>query len=252
MEDLIYNEVIKVIKDYENEESVTTRWKNPLLAFASCEDEVFEKLKIVANPLHISPYDINKEGKTVITYFLPFNEDIPNSNIQFRNASEKWAKAYIETNNLISKINDNLIEVLENLGYKTKKLPKEMNMDYENLTSVWSNRHVAYIAGLGTFGINNMLITELGCCGRLGNVVTSLYIEPTKRKSKENCLNKAGYNCKKCVDRCVNGALSLDIFNRVKCFEMCTENGIIFKELGHAEVCGKCLVELPCSFKNPI
>lgn len=33
--------------------------------------------------------------------------------------------------------------------------------------SEWSHRHAAYIAGLGIFGINNMLITNKGCVGRI-------------------------------------------------------------------------------------
>lgn len=252
MEKLILDEIKKVIADYEARSETRSRWKEPLLGFASCEDETFELLKKVANPLHLSPYDINKEGKTVIAYFLPFDEEIPESNIEGRIASYNWAVAYVETNILIQLINDHLIKYLQDKGYKTKKLPIEQNMDYEKLTSVWSNRHVAYIAGLGKFGINNMLITSKGCCGRLGNVVTSLYIEPTKRSDTENCLNKAGYNCIRCIDRCVNGALKIDGFDRYKCFDMLTENGKIHKDVGNAEVCGKCLVDLPCSFKNPV
>lgn len=252
MKELILDEIKNVMSDYEGREEVSSRWKEPVIGFASCEDSTFEVLKKVANPLHLSPYDINPEGKTVITYFLPFDEEIPNSNVADRNSSQKWAKAYVETNILIQLINDHLIEYLTEMGYRTNKLPPEQNMDYEKLTSVWSNRHVGYIAGLGKFGINNMLITSKGCCGRLGNVITSLYIKPTQRSEDEFCLNKAGYNCTKCLDRCVNGALSLEHFDRHKCFEMCTENGEIYSSFGSAEVCGKCLVDLPCSFKNPV
>ena len=55
----------------------------------------------------------------------------------------------------------------------------------KNLISDWSHRHVAVIAGLGKFGLNNMLITDNGCCGRVGSFITDLKIEPTKRKMEK-------------------------------------------------------------------
>lgn len=97
-----------------------------------------------------------------------------------------------------------------------------------------------------------MLITEKGCCGRIGTVVTNMKIEPTKRKDKENCLYKNNGSCKKCIDRCVNDALKLSDFNRHLRYEMCLTNGETYKELGLADVCGKCLVDLPCSFRDPV
>ena len=183
---------------------------------------------------------------------MPFEDKISGSNIHGSLSSKEWAQAYIETNHLISVINDNLIVFLKNKGYHAAKLPEEKNIDYEKLKSVWSNRHVAYIAGVGKFGLNNMLITESGCCGRLGNIVTSLKIEPTKRKEEENCLYKHNNTCSICVDRCVNEALFVDGFDRFKCFEMCKENDKIHGDIGIAEICGKCLVGLPCSLKNPV
>ena len=118
--------------------------------------------------------------------------------------------------------------------------------------SDWSQRHVAYIAGLGTFGINNMLITDKGCCGRYGSIVTSMKIEPDKRPDIEFCLYKNNGTCKACVKHCVNGALKEDSFNRDKCFEMCRANSDIYKEMGDPESCGKCLTFVPCTFINPI
>ena len=57
--------------------------------------------------------------------------------------------------------------------------------------------------------------------------------------------------CKKCVDRCVNDALKVDSFNRHKCYETCLDNAEFHTELGLADVCGKCLVNVPCATKNP-
>ena len=53
-------------------------------------------------------------------------------------------------------------------------------------------------AGLGRLGLNNWLITEKGCCGRLGTFVTEAFFSPTLRPEQEFCLQKAGYRCSAC------------------------------------------------------
>jgi hypothetical protein len=51
--------------------------------------------------------------------------------------------------------------------------------EMQNVTSNWSERHSAYIAGLGTFCLSYSLISEKGCAGRYGTVVTDLDLEPS-------------------------------------------------------------------------
>jgi epoxyqueuosine reductase QueG len=252
MENILQRLIDDFVKEYMKNDDVKTRWKKPLVAFADATDPLFHKLREVANPEHLLPEDILSEARTVITYFLPFEEFISESNIGSRNSSEIWARAYVETNRLISSTNDFLIDSIRDMGYNASKLNPKLNMDYEKLLSVWSNRHVAYIAGLGTFGLNNMLITKKGCCGRLGNVVTDLLIEPTERPKTEYCLSKYNGSCTACVDNCVNDALFTDEFNRFKCYDMCKDNHGRYSTLGgEADVCGKCLVGIPCSYENP-
>lgn len=252
IEELVENEIKRTIKEFQGRQDIDSAWKNPIVGFADSEDPSFESLKEVAFEEHLEPREILENAQTVVAYFLPFQDWIPKSNIKGRLSSKEWAKAYIETNILISEINDNLINFFKEKGYQAAKLPAEKNMDYKALKSVWSNRHVAYIAGVGKFGLNNMLITEKGCCGRLGNIVTSAKIEATERVEKENCLYKYDKTCRICVDKCVNESLRVDEFDRFKCFSMCQENGKLYSQLGLAEVCGKCLVGLPCSFRNPV
>lgn len=257
MSEKIEKKIEKIIGDYvknymENPE-VKTIWMKPIVAFASADDPTFEKLKEVANPNHLMPDDILLGSKSVITYFLPFDESISISNMNGRHSSKEWARAYVETNKMIGKLNDFIIDTINEMGNKAAKLDSKLNMDYEKLISVWSNRHVAYIAGLGTFGLNNMLITKNGCCGRLGNVVTDLKLKPTKRPKYEYCLYKYNGSCGYCADKCVNDALYRDRFDRFKCFEMCLENDKLHSNLkDEVQVCGKCLTVVPCSFNNPV
>ena len=245
--------IFDFVSKYMENPDIKTSWKKPLVAFASADDPLFQKLKEVANPNHLIPDDILMGAKSVITYFLPFDESIPISNMNGRNSSKEWARAYVDTNILIAKLNDYLIETIKGMEARAAKLNPNLNMDYEKLISVWSNRHVAYISGLGTFGLNNMLITKNGCCGRLGNLVTDLELKPTKRPEHEYCLYKFNESCAYCVDKCVNDALFKDRFDRFKCFEMCLENEKLHNDLkDEAQVCGKCLTVVPCSFNNPV
>lgn len=252
MKNYVESEVLNAINTFIKQEKPKTIWGEPLFGYADANDKLFEKLKEVANPKHLLPSDINDKAKTVIAYFLPFDKSIPISNYKGRYASREWVVAYIETNRLIAFINLWMIEKLEKKGFKTTRLDPSFNMDHERLVSVWSNRHVAYIAGLGKFGLNNMLITQKGCCGRLGNFITELELEPNKLAKEESCLYKHNKSCKLCVNKCVNQALFLERFDRYRCYELCKENARLNQDVGEAEVCGKCLVNIPCSFRNPI
>ena len=197
------------------------------------------------------PKELLADAQTIITYFIPFSKDTVTSNVDGRETSREWAIAYIETNKLILDLNIHVQSALCQQGYDTSILPATHNFDTTTLISDWSHRHVAFIAGLGTFGLNNMLITEKGCCGRLGSIVTNLKLQPTLRSDRENCLYKRQGLCKRCVTRCVNGALTETSYDRHLCYDMCLYNADSLTKLGLADVCGKCLVNLPCSFINP-
>jgi epoxyqueuosine reductase QueG len=118
--------------------------------------------------------------------------------------------------------------------------------------SAWSHRHAAYIAGLGTFGLNRLLITEQGCCGRLGSLATDLVLIPTPRPEGEFCLHRAGGSCTKCVRKCIRNALGMDTFDRHACYQTLLDNEARLGMSGHADVCGKCSCGLPCSSRNPV
>jgi hypothetical protein len=55
--------------------------------------------------------------------------------------------------------------------------------------SNWSERHIAYVAGLGTFSINDGFITEKGIAIRLISVVTELKLAPDSRTAKQHTEN---------------------------------------------------------------
>jgi epoxyqueuosine reductase QueG len=241
----------RFVQQHAEERKTETRWGPPLVSFASAADPLFSRLREVVSPTHGMPADLLLGARTVVALFIPFERWVARSNIPGSAASREWAVAYIETNRLVAAVGACLAGLLEERGFAVALTPATHNFDEDRLVSDWSHRHVAYVAGLGTFGLNNMLITAAGCCGRLGSFVTSAPVEPDPRPAAEACLHKRGFPCRRCVTRCVNEALFVDRFDRFRCYSKCLENGRLFEHLGKADVCGKCVVGLPCSFTVP-
>lgn len=252
MRNKIENIIKQFVEHYNETRDVETKWGEPLIAYADANDKMFYELKEIVSPSHALPKNFLQEAKTVITYFIPFDDTVIKSNVEGKESSKLWAVAYIETNQLIFDLNTHINNELEKIGFKSTIIPATHNFDEKKLISDWSHRHVAFIAGLGNFGLNNMLITDKGCCGRVGSLVTDLKIEASQRKNREYCLFKYNNTCKKCVDRCVNDALKVDGFDRHKCYEMCLNNDKIYSDIGLSDVCGKCIVSVPCSVTNPV
>jgi len=191
-------------------------------------------------------------AETVVAFFLPFARETAKSNEAGRFASWAWSIAYIETNRLISDLSLHMRAFLSERNYRSAVIPATHHFDPEKLVSDWSHRHAAVIAGLGKMGLNNMLITGRGCCGRIGSFVTSAPAEPDIRPEKEFCLFRQNRSCEKCVQRCVNQSLSEKGFDRFRCYSMCLENNRLFLCPEAADVCGKCMVRVPCAHTNPV
>ncbi|SMC97997.1 Epoxyqueuosine reductase QueG (queuosine biosynthesis) [Desulfocicer vacuolatum DSM 3385] len=242
----------KFVKNHQAKPEITTHWGVPIVGFASADEPLFSQLPSVASPTHAVPRDFLPNAKTVIAYFIPFKKEMTRTNLKKRNSSKEWGLAYIETNEMIRQLSESLKEWFKIQGHEGHTIPATHNWDEKKLISDWSHRHIAYMAGIGNFGLNNMLITEQGCCGRVGSFITSAKIAPDTRYQEETCLYKYDGTCKKCVKECVNEALFVTSFDRFKCYEMLLENVENSRAIGYADVCGKCLVGTPCSHMNPV
>lgn len=245
-----------IIQEYvstrKKNEGTHTDWDVPLIAFARASDPAFERLRRAVGPSHKTPKEFFPESQTVVVYFLPLRREIVESNDSIGASSEQWARAYVETNRLIVDMNDHLVHELSGVGMGAFSLPPTSNFDPETLTSDWSHKHAAFIAGLGTFGLHKMIITEKGCSGRLGSFLVDAKIQPTPKPFYEFCLYKYDKSCRKCVTRCTFGALKEDSFDRFLCHSILKENNDRYDSLGPSDVCGKCVAMVPCSFENPV
>lgn len=237
------------IKSGEVEEDL---WRKPIVGIASAQDALFEKLRDVADSQHALPSDLLPGASSVIAYFLPFQKRLGKENGSVGPlATRSWAEAYVMTNRLIHSVNERLARAVRDLGGEACVTPATHNFDVERLVSGWSHKHVAYIAGIGTFGHNRLLITASGCCGRLGSLVTTLELPSTPRLEVDWCLLKAGRSCLACARRCPCGALQADGFDRHACYRQLLLNDAHHSDLPLVDVCGKCACEMPCSHSIP-
>lgn len=223
-----------------------TQYRKPLIGFASAHDSLFDQMKEIIGPHHLHPTELLPNAETVIAFFLPFDETIITANRKGPKIAREWAVAYIETNKLIETISSELKNELASLGINVVTQPATHNFNEQDLTASWSNKSMAYVAGLGTFGINHLLITKAGCAGRFGSTVISAKIPASPRPSIENCLYLRNSKCQFCVKNCPTGALTLEGLNKQRCYTQLLEVDKLFPDLGLCDVCGKCAAG-PCA-----
>ena len=235
------------------EGNTVTGYREPLVGFAAADDPRFLELRRVAEPTHMQPHDLLPGARSVVSFFLPFAPWVVKANAQHRErVAREWAVAYIETNALIGRITDNLIGVLAERGIRAAAEPATHNFDPVSLVSRWSHKSVAVIAGVGSFGLHQMVITDAGCAGRFGSLVLEADLPITPAEPKERCLYFHDASCLECVLRCPVSALDADEpLDKQLCWQRLCDLAQAVEQIGAADACGKCAIG-PCSFETPV
>jgi len=240
----------------------------PIFAFGGADDDYFKLLKDPsAIGKHFSlPEEWLPKAKTVISFFLPFTDVVKKGNIRDMSwPSEEWLHGRIEGQAFLNKLCQYLKSELINTGHDSivpsldkrfwaktgfnQNSPHYSNDLKDNLsfTSNWSERHVAYACGLGTFGLSKGLITTKGISGRFGSLITELYVLPDKRRYKD--IYEYCSMCGACVKNCPVNAISID---KGKNHMICSHflDGTAEKHKPRYG-CGKCQVGVPCESSIP-
>ena len=238
----------------KNQAILKTKYRVPVSGFASAEDALWTELREIVRPDHYLPKQLFPDAGTIISIFLPFSEKVISGNIGGVLPSQEWGTAYNETNEMLDNIRKGLAGELQKIDYACMtEIPPtqfERQVRYGNdLPNKWSQRSVAYIAGIGTFGLHHSIITEKGCAGRLTSLITTAHVTATKKPEREFCpaLIEEG-SCDKCIANCPADVIGTRGIDRDKCMEYLYLD-VYKKDRGPG--CGKCLVDVPCAMEIP-
>ena len=249
-------------------------WDEPLVKFANGDDPIFAEYKTIIAPTHLTPrealakaYSKSPEDMparlSVVSWILPTPEKTRKSNrSETLVPSRLWSHTRWYGEKFNEALREYVVEVLTELGYLAVapfsqpyfKVDRNEKGPYSN----WSERHIAYAAGHGTFSLSDGLITESGIAHRCGNVVTSLILPASPRAAESpysNCLFYVGVNCRACISRCPAGAITEQGHDKKKCQQYMRDFGYLaLKEYDNdtsVAGCGLCQTKVPCEFQNP-
>ena len=231
-------------------------FKDCLLACADANDPIFTRLKSDFNAygdMLRLPGEWLEGAKSVICFFLPYADEIricdrPDSPYP----ADEWLHARIEGQSFMLSMCGKMAEVLEGMGYKALvpsispdfKVSRDESRAAEGgplYAANWSERHAAYVAGLGTFSLAKHIITEMGCCGRFGSIITDAEFTPTERRYSspyEYCTF-----CGACALRCPSSAIGESEKDNAPCGEFIDRTKKLFAP---RYGCGKCQIGMPC------
>jgi len=229
-----------------------------LCGVAAADDVVIASLKDNkdANIDMIQPAEWLPGAKSVISIFTPFARWVTESNMEGDWPSGAWLNGRIEGQKSLVRLTLALAERIRGEGYEAvapsldprfKSSMKGSGLDESLFSSNWSERHVAFASGLGTFGLSRGIITELGMAGRLSSLVTTLPLEPTPRPYTD--LLEYCVKCGACIDVCPPEAISIA---HLKDNRICDKYIAMIREKEEPYyACGKCQCGTPCSYGIP-
>jgi epoxyqueuosine reductase QueG len=168
----------------------------PLVGFASAERWDLPPFKPLVPP-EFRPRAIWPEVKTVIVIGIPVSLPV------IETAPSIWYhELYRTVNTLLDTGAFRIASFLTTRGYPAICIPRDgygsISVLREKPAAFFSHRHAAYIAGLGTFGINNMLLTpQFGPRVRFTSIFTTAEIGSDPVMPEDLCIQ-----CMRCVSIC--------------------------------------------------
>ncbi len=273
----IRNHIIDFFKSPENTLGNSTNDKVfdlPIVGFACGDDPIFDEFKKDIGSFYLTPSEafkkyypassIKPDELTVISWVMPHIKQtkLDNQN-ESSYPSERWARGKKFGIIFSIKLQKYLINAFDEKGYKaiSPSAPahwSEQQSEKYGHSSTWSERHTAYAAGLGTFGLCDGLITQAGKAMRCGSIIAQIKIPPTKRvytKHTEYCLYFSNGSCDACIKRCPAGAITKNGHDKEKCKKycesICADNTRKMFNI-EIETCGLCQTKVPCESGIPI
>lgn len=245
----------------------------PLVGFASALDPLFDEYKRVIGDFHLTPRELFEaeygpgsfKNGTVVCWVLPIvAETVAESRKEKALPTRRWAHTRWFGEKFNETLRSRMAAFLNAMGYRS--VAPILTKDFKwvtspsiGLASTWSERHAAYAAGLGTFSLNDGLITARGIAHRCGSILTELVVEPDSRPYKgvyDYCLSKgSGKKCGVCMKRCPGNAISEQGHDKAACSGYSRTHifPTVNKEYGvEISGCGLCQTAVPCEKAIPV
>ena len=236
----------------------------PIWGYGDAKDPMFEDLKKheAVGEQFLQPDEWLPDAKSVISFFIPFTDEVKKSNwTDAIEPSAQWLHARIEGQRFVIAVCDEIQRILKEEGIESVIPASDQRFESvtkpdanrpekwkdASYTSNWSERHVAFVCGLGTFGLSKGLITEKGIAGRLGSLVVNERFEPRRREYTD--IYEYCTHCGACIRRCPAKAISLERGKEhLPCDQFLEETK---KKYVPRYGCGKCQTKVPCESRIP-
>ncbi|MBW6484785.1 MAG: epoxyqueuosine reductase [Syntrophobacterales bacterium] len=256
------------------EDVLEPAWAAPLVGFSRGDDPLYQQFKDDIGSFYWTPqeiFDATFPGRqvaaaelTVISWILPQTEKTRRDNSREKAVSaERWARSRKYGEDFNVKLRDHLAGRLQEAGCEAvapvnaPAWKREDSARY-GFASSWSERHAAFVAGLGTFGLSDGLITPRGKAMRCGSVVARIAVPPSARPYTDHhayCLFYSDGSCGKCIERCPAHAITREGHDKEKCaaYVHDVSSKSIQERFGfETSGCGLCQVGVPCEAKIPL
>jgi len=286
-------------------------FKEPVIGVSAGNDPIFAKFKKVVTPTHLTPAEMWSKSASskrrskddqpigiptpdagtwtnlaelaakikVLSVVFPYTQSIMEDGSRSSRRTPLTGLALNRAHVFHTEVYEKTVQFFVDSGYRAMAPQKSrfhsilLKLSSPHLVSVWSERHYAFAAGLGTFGLAEHLITEHGCNVRLASFITDAPLEITPRTNDDpfaNCLHFARGGCAKCVARCPGRALTKVSHNKVLCeiirrresarlrselapFLKPVKRHIMYTTVeDYAIGCGICQYNVPCMDRNPV
>jgi epoxyqueuosine reductase len=275
--------VINLIRDFTvnsphnslRNEAGDKAWDEPLIGFSRGSDPLYDEFKNHIGDFHWTPEEIfsltfpeagaSAAELTVISWILPQTAATKRDNqLEQRFPSERWSRSRYFGEQFNVELRRHLLASLQAAGCQAMApefSPLKNNAISERYgrASTWSERHAAFAAGLGTFGLCDGLITAAGKAMRCGSVIARIKLPPTVRPYQDHhayCLYYAKGTCGKCVERCPVEAISREKgHDKEKCrtYTQETTRDYVKTNFGiDTYGCGLCQTGVPCESQIPM
>lgn len=273
MEERIRTELVRFVRESPHNRFPNSNeryFDEPLVGFAAADDPIFREYKQIIGDFHHTPREVMAtvfgeacRAASVISWILPITKQTRESNRREATyPSLAWAQTRDHGEPFNTVLRQHLVAWLEGRGQQA--VAPQLTPNWQaypttpvGIASTWSERHAAYAAGLGTFSLNDALITPKGIAHRCGSVVTDLPLTPNSRPYphfRHNCLFYREGSCGLCIGRCPVGALSREGHDKTRCSQYVygTVTSAVAEQYGVRQAgCGLCQTKVPCEGQIP-